>query len=184
MRALPASAPGAPALARTPAPTLARTATPALRSLPGGQAVARAAAPGRARCCAPRRRARSAPAATPVAGAAGSSGARLARALGLPLETQPDGSVSVTLDAAAALVAGSAGVPMLARAPEGGDAESAPSPAPAPAPASGPAPAAAAAPAGAPAPSLEDTYDYVVERLRRDLLNERERMGDLIGRLP
>jgi hypothetical protein len=79
---------------------------------------------------------------------------------------------------------------VLARAPEVSDAESAPSP-PQPTPAAAPAPApapahaaAAPAPGGAPAPTLEDTYEYVVDRLRRDLLVERERMGDLIGRLP
>ena len=80
-----------------------------------------------------------------------------------------------------------AAMPTLARAPEDGDAEVAP-PAPpstpAPAAAAPPAPGGAGAPPGAPAPTLEDIYDHVVERLRRDLLVERERMGDLIGRLP
>jgi hypothetical protein len=31
---------------------------------------------------------------------------------------------------------------------------------------------------------VEDLYEHVVERLRRDLLSERERMGDLLGDLP
>jgi len=60
-----------------------------------------------------------------------------------------------------------------------GDAEMAPSPAPAPAPTGTPA-----APAGAPAPTIDEIYEQVVERLRHDLLVERERMGDLIGGLP
>jgi hypothetical protein len=30
---------------------------------------------------------------------------------------------------------------------------------------------------------MDDIYDHVVERLRRDLLAERERMGDLLGDL-
>jgi hypothetical protein len=94
--------------------------------------------------------------------------------------TQPDGSVSVSLDASPASPA-SVRAPLLARAPETSDAEVAPPP-PTPA-AAAPAPAAAA-PAAAPAPTLEDIYDHVVERLRRDLLLERERMGDLIGPLP
>lgn len=32
--------------------------------------------------------------------------------------------------------------------------------------------------------SIDDLYDQVVERLRRDLLAERERMGDILGQLP
>ena len=36
----------------------------------------------------------------------------------------------------------------------------------------------------APAPDIDDLYEQVVERLRRDLLCERERMGDLLGDLP
>ena len=64
-----------------------------------------------------------------------------------------------------------------------GDAEMAPlgSRARTPAPA---APAGAAPPAGAPAPTIDEIYEQVVERLRHDLLVERERMGDLIGGLP
>jgi hypothetical protein len=153
-----------------------------LRAVPGAASVARAAAPARPLLRA-ERRVRSRAAETALASPPGSSGARLARALGLPLVAQGDGSVSLTLDPSAATVAGAATAPLIARAPEGGgDAEAAT--APAPAPVTGPAPGAAAAPAGPAAPSLEDTYDYVLERLRRDLLIERERMGDLIGRLP
>lgn len=48
--------------------------------------------------------------------------------------------------------------------------------------------APAQAPAGAPGQggggSIDEIYDQVVERLRRDLLADRERMGDLLGDLP
>jgi hypothetical protein len=40
------------------------------------------------------------------------------------------------------------------------------------------------APPAAAAPDIDDLYEQVVERLRRDLLCERERMGDLLGDLP
>jgi hypothetical protein len=104
------------------------------------------------------------------------SGAHLARALALPMTPEPDGSVSISLGESPAP---STPLPLLARAPMG-DAEMAPSPAPSPAP----APAPTAAPAGAPAPTIDEIYEQVIERLRHDLLVERERMGDLIGGLP
>jgi hypothetical protein len=52
--------------------------------------------------------------------------------------------------------------------------------------------ASAAAPAAAPTPPpqppsaqpIDEIYEQVVGRLRRDLLAERERMGDLLGDLP
>jgi len=45
-------------------------------------------------------------------------------------------------------------------------------------------PAAAAAPGGGDgAQSIDEIYDKVVDRLRRDILVERERMGDLLGDL-
>jgi hypothetical protein len=48
----------------------------------------------------------------------------------------------------------------------------------------GAAPAAAgAAPGGASAPNVDEIYEGVIERLRRDLIVERERMGDLLGNL-
>jgi hypothetical protein len=33
------------------------------------------------------------------------------------------------------------------------------------------------------APNLDDLYEGIVDRLKRDLLAERERMGDLLGNL-
>jgi hypothetical protein len=109
------------------------------------------------------------------------SGPRLARALGLPLETQPDGSVSVSLPGAAASSTPAPGGPLLAREADASESTSAPAPVPNPAPATAAPPPAAA---GAPPPSLDEIYEHVVEHLRRDLLVERERMGDLAGGLP
>jgi hypothetical protein len=37
--------------------------------------------------------------------------------------------------------------------------------------------------AGGAAPNMDDLYEGILERLRRDLLAERERMGDLLGDL-
>ena len=53
-------------------------------------------------------------------------------------------------------------------------------------PTSAAVPAATAAGAGhAPAaPDMTEVYEHVVEQLRRELLVERERMGDLTGDLP
>ena len=49
--------------------------------------------------------------------------------------------------------------------------------------AAGAATSAAGAAAGA-AAALDDQYEHMLERLRRDLLAERERMGDLVDYLP
>jgi len=63
-------------------------------------------------------------------------------------------------------------------------ASPAPNPPP-PAPLTPPTPPPLQAPDGArPADSVDEIYEQVVERLRRDLLAERERMGDLLGELP
>jgi hypothetical protein len=51
----------------------------------------------------------------------------------------------------------------------------------APSPGQGPAPHPVPTPA---APDLPAIYEYVIDHLRRDLLAERERMGDLLGGLP
>jgi hypothetical protein len=58
---------------------------------------------------------------------------------------------------------------------------------PAPAPAATPAPAAPPAPSGGGGGGggdIDEIYDQVIERLRRDLLADRERMGDVLGDLP
>jgi hypothetical protein len=65
---------------------------------------------------------------------------------------------------------------------------------PSPEPASEPGPAATttastpspppAAPPGPGGGGIDEIYDQVLERLRRDLLADRERMGDLLGDLP
>jgi hypothetical protein len=61
------------------------------------------------------------------------------------------------------------------------ETEAPPPEAPATVPAQPPTPPPAA---GHQATDYEEVYDQVVERLRRDLLVERERMGDLLGDLP
>jgi hypothetical protein len=68
------------------------------------------------------------------------------------------------------------------RATEPADAiEAAPLPSTAPVPA---APTHSTSPSAAAVPHVDELYEHVVERLRRDLLAERERMGDLLGDLP
>jgi hypothetical protein len=47
-----------------------------------------------------------------------------------------------------------------------------------------PMPSHPALPAHGALPHVDELYEHVVERLRRDLLVERERMGDLLGDLP
>jgi hypothetical protein len=51
-------------------------------------------------------------------------------------------------------------------------------------PLSFPQPAAAAAPDAAPGIDLDELYEHVADRLRRELLLDRERVGDLVGDLP
>jgi hypothetical protein len=87
---------------------------------------------------------------------------------------------------------------VLAREPAGGG-PSGPAPGAQPAAGEAAAPGAAAAPGGeggaashggasssvaGASPAADDMYEQVIERLRRDLLTERERMGDLLGDLP
>ena len=67
----------------------------------------------------------------------------------------------------------------LLRAPDDATAETA-----APPSTAATAPPAVPAPAAQSGPDLDEIYEQVVERLRRDLLVERERMGDLLGDLP
>jgi phage tail-like protein len=86
-----------------------------VRVTPTAAAIARRPAAARPLLRAARRP-RAAPPEARAATAAGSSGARLAQALGLPLTPQADGSVSVSFDASAP--ATPAGSPVLARAIE------------------------------------------------------------------
>ncbi len=48
----------------------------------------------------------------------------------------------------------------------------------------GPPGGGAGASHAATSPDVDELYEHIVERLRRDLLFERERMGDLLGDLP
>ena len=67
----------------------------------------------------------------------------------------------------------------LMRAPDDMPAEAAAPPGQASAP-----PPPVPAQASQAAPDLDEVYEHVVLRLRRELLADRERMGDLVGDLP
>jgi hypothetical protein len=75
----------------------------------------------------------------------------------------------------------------LMRAPDA-EPPAAPSPGPSPGTSTVPAPTTAPAPppppAGGGSTDIEEIYDQVMQRLRRDLLADRERMGDMLGDLP
>lgn len=123
-----------------------------------------------------------------VGAAAGSrrsptSGARLADATGARL-TQGEGGYETVVfprpsglafAPAVSLMRAADGAPEPAAQPAG-DAPAAPQEAPAPAPAPGGG--------GGGGGEIEEIYTQVIERLRRDLLADRERMGDLLGDLP
>jgi len=122
----------------------------------------------------------------------GSSGARLAAAAGLPLEYERAGSATVVFapgyaEPAPAPAGPSARARVLARqGDDGGGAEAAAEASEATAEvAAAPAPGAAAAAGGGRGGSdnIDEIYEKVVDRLRRDLLVEREKMGDLLGDL-
>jgi hypothetical protein len=108
------------------------------------------------------------------------SGARLAAATGAAFSSEPGGIETVVFPRPAGLQAASDGT--LSRADSDarndnasgnqGSAPSAPS-APSPPP-----------PAGGGGGGIEEIYDQVIERLRRELLADRERMGDVLGDLP
>jgi hypothetical protein len=184
-----------------PAPGAARGSVPAPAALPAPPGIARAASGESVRPPVRLRRvparifspqlassasARLAPRSRP---GAPTTGERLADATGAPLHRELAGGRE-TIEFFPGDSDASPSV--LARAPAG---------APAPSPA---APAAEAqAPPGAPvaegggamsggasashagaSPEADDMYEHIIERLRRDLLTERERMGDLLGDLP
>ena len=111
------------------------------------------------------------------------SGARLADATGARL-TQGEGGYETVVfprpsglafAPAVSLMRAADGAPEPAAQPAG-DAPAAPQEAPAPAPAPGGG--------GGGGGEIEEIYTQVIERLRRDLLADRERMGDLLGDLP
>ncbi len=119
--------------------------------------------------------------AAPARGFGGTSGARLAAATGGILR-QEDGETETLVFPRPQ---GRAFAPAFALMRE-------PDPAPAEAPGAPAEPAQAAAPPASPAPApreggggdIEEIYDQVIERLRRELLADRERMGDVLGDLP
>ncbi len=126
------------------------------------------------------------------------SGARLAEATGAALRRDVPGleTIEFPIASAGGSASGHGGFEsVLARAAAG--------PGSAAALGAAPAPEAAAQPGGAPegeggvashggasashagaSPEADDLYEHLIERLRRDLLTERERMGDLLGDLP
>jgi len=108
------------------------------------------------------------------------SGSRLAELSGGAFSVGSDGVETVSFPWAQpeGTPATAAMVFRAAEAPEPSEAASAPD---VPVPAA-PAPTAPSPPSAA--PQLDELYEHVVERLRRDLLVERERMGDLLGDLP
>jgi hypothetical protein len=121
------------------------------------------------------------PAGPPVELAPPRHGKRLRRVAALAGGEYSDDGLAATItfpQAAAAAAAAAPAGPVLARAPVGAapGAEATPALAPAPAPAP-----------PAPRPEeldLDAVYEHVASRIRRELLHERERIGDLAGDLP
>jgi hypothetical protein len=111
---------------------------------------------------------------------AGTSGVRLAAAARTPLVPGLDGSATVVFaptafEAEPSLAhVGAASAASIARFPDLREGSS-------PASATAAAPALAPAFAGPETLDIDEVYEQVVERLRRDLVAERERMGDLLG---
>jgi hypothetical protein len=128
---------------------------------------------------------------SPAAAATPETGASLAR---LAQRSVDPPMLSAAVPTVGDRLAGITGA-LLAREPAGaeavtfagGAAESPPAPAPAP-PTPAPAPTATTvadpgspAPPGRPRDDGDELYERIIERLRRDLLAERERVGDLLG---
>ena len=120
----------------------------------------------------------------PRGDAADTSGLRLAAATGAAIFREPSGMETVTFDGASGISSGAGGLyrALTADSDDGGPPPDMASAAPAETASSPPPPPAAAGGGGA--SNIDEIYEQVVERLRRDLLVERERMGDLLGDLP
>jgi hypothetical protein len=173
-----ATAASIPAPRRSAAASLARSAAaPRPRRLRVGDrraetaGLARAAGAGSALAAAS-----AAPTAAVLAAAPGAMIAREGDRDSVTFAAPPDQSPATAVTPASAEVPAAAPV-----AGALGATTAAPPPAPA-----GLEPAAAGPPPAPPrpGPDLEDVYDHVVERLRHDLLAERERMGYPLGDLP
>ncbi len=134
---------------------------------------------------------------SPVPGAR-TSGERLADATGAALRRDVGAGVeTIEFPVGGSDSSGPGLESVLAREPAGGG-PSGPTPGAQPGAGEAAGPAAAAAPGGeggatshgassslaGASPEADDMYEQVIERLRRDLLTERERMGDLLGDLP
>jgi hypothetical protein len=185
-------APSAPMPGMTQ-PTFPPSSRPSVRLR---RVAARIASPQLTRASSPRRDSHPQPSVrTSGERLAGATGAALHRELANGLETIEFPIASAAGSGTADAGLGSA----LARAAAGAGGPPSPGAAVGQAPAAG----AAAQPAEAPegeggvashggasashagaSPEADDLYEHVIERLRRDLLSERERMGDLLGDLP
>ncbi len=115
------------------------------------------------------------------------SGARLAAATGATISQGEEGYETVVFPRpagmafapAVSLMRAADPAPATGAQPAASDATAAPQGAPAPAP-----PPAQSGGGGGGGGDIEEIYTQVIERLRRDLLADRERMGDLLGDLP
>jgi hypothetical protein len=150
-----------------PTPTTPVPERAALRlvshSQPAAGAIARATVPATAE--------RGAPA---IRRAQQTSGSRLAAATGAAYSEEPGGMETVVFPRPM----GAAGSTIFR---DDAAADPAPAPAATPAPAAPPAPSGGGGGGGG---DIDEIYDQVIERLRRDLLADRERMGDVLGDLP
>jgi hypothetical protein len=179
----PARTSTAAAVARIPTRPALRLVTPTTPAAPAAPTLARAAATAAAPAHAALLGRRTAP--TSAARLAEATGARVSYDDATGVET-----VSFPQPAGAAFAPAVA----LMRAGEDSTDGGTGSPGAEPTPSAAPA-AAPAAPQPAPAPQapagggggggdIDEIYDQVMQRLRRDLLADRERMGDLLGDLP
>ncbi len=130
--------------------------------------------------------ARTAAAAGPLgARHAHTSGSRLAAATGGTVESDDGETVTVAFPRPGESAFAPAATLMRAADPELPTASPPePSAAMTTAPAATTAPAPPAPPRGSGPADIEEIYDQVMQRLRRDLLADRERMGDMLGDLP
>lgn len=150
-----------------------RVDRPAVRLVAAHELPARSAALARSEARRPREEAAA------WARPAATSGARLAAATGAELMQGEEGYETVLFPRPAGLAFAPA--VSLMRAADGEREPAAASDAPA---ATESAPAPAAQGGGGGGGDIEEIYTQVIERLRRDLLADRERMGDLLGDLP
>jgi hypothetical protein len=158
-------------LASQERPPLRLVSAPAHASAPAG--IARSIDPG--------------PAASGPVRATRTSGSRLAEATGGRVTQEPGGVETVFFPSPPGMQAAVANGLYRAEDSSNDSANSNATASPPPAAAPAPAPAApqgGGGGGGGGGGDIEEIYDQVIERLRRDLLADRERMGDVLGDLP